>query len=192
MAFAVILQGQALRVSDEISNSASALLSRKSYFTGKPCRLQSHPLLIAKVSFIPSNHRSTRTLSHSCRRRNRSSSGWVHMDRNRPVVVCMLPFTPSTTFFLRNIFFAIKPDPFRRTKQYRGVAPNNTIASLQTEPLISPNLTHRIIYSDQLSLIIYNSLITPICTCQKLQIIRSLVGVFRSFSKINRNHYKNR
>jgi hypothetical protein len=57
--------------------------------------------------------------------------------------------------------------------------------------LISPNLTHRIIYSDQLSLIIYNSLITPICTCQKLQIIRSLVGVFRSFSKINRNHYNN-
>jgi hypothetical protein len=54
VAFAVILQGQALRVSDEISNSTSALLSRKSYFTGKPCRLQSHPLLIAKVSFIPS------------------------------------------------------------------------------------------------------------------------------------------
>lgn len=107
------------------------------------------------------------------------------------IAVCMLPFTPSPTFFLRNIFFAIKPDPFRRTKQYRGVAPNNTIASLQTEPLISPNLTHRIIYSDQLSLIIYNSLITPICTCQKLQIIRSLVGVFRSFSKINRNHYNN-
>ena len=53
VAFSVILQGQALRVSDEISNSASAPLSRKSYFTRKPCRLQSHPLLIAKVSFIP-------------------------------------------------------------------------------------------------------------------------------------------
>jgi len=45
VAFAVILQGQALLVSDEISNSASAPLLRKSYFTGKPCRLQSHPLL---------------------------------------------------------------------------------------------------------------------------------------------------
>ncbi|NLX65202.1 MAG: hypothetical protein GXZ19_00220 [Bacteroidales bacterium] len=54
VASAVILQGQALRVSDEISNSASAPLLRKSYFTGKPCRLQSHPLLIAMVSFIPS------------------------------------------------------------------------------------------------------------------------------------------
>ncbi len=54
VAFAVILQGQALRVSDEISNSASAeiVFHRKTLPITKP------PLQIAKFSLIPSFHQS--------------------------------------------------------------------------------------------------------------------------------------
>ena len=49
----VILQGHALRVSDEISNSACAEI----VFHRKTLPITKHPLLIAKVSLILSIHR---------------------------------------------------------------------------------------------------------------------------------------